>query len=69
MSISRRDEVTDNHLLAELTDDPEEAKDFGSNEKAMQIIPNLHNPFERVYQSLTLKVDFHMGYSAKSDMY
>lgn len=48
-STGPRDQVVDRNLLAELTTNPEEAHDFKTEEEAKDIVPKLHNPFERTY--------------------
>ncbi|HTD92459.1 MAG TPA: hypothetical protein VK644_01555 [Chitinophagaceae bacterium] len=54
---SRRSNVTDANLLAELTSNPNEAHDFGTADNARAIIPRLHNPYDRKYQHERICVD------------
>lgn len=46
----------DGKLNAETTDNPNEAKDFGSREKAAQTIKLLLNPFDRKFSIKPLHV-------------
>lgn len=55
-SLSKREGVIDNNLLAELTADKEQAKEFSSLEEANKIITCIHNPCDRVYQAAEFEV-------------
>lgn len=47
----------DKSVLAELTEDKYQAHDFVNMENANKIIPNLVNPFERVYKAVSIEVN------------
>lgn len=47
----------DKSVLAELTEDKNQAHDFVNMENASRIIPSLVNPFERVYKAVTIEVN------------
>ena len=45
-----------NSIRVELTDDKNLAHDFLTEAKANEVLPNIHNPFDRVFKVKTLKV-------------
>lgn len=47
----------DKSVLAELTEDKSQAHDFVNMDNANRIIPNLVNPFERVYKAVSIEVN------------
>jgi hypothetical protein len=55
--ISTTTNTKDKSVLAELTEDKNQAHDFVNMENASRIIPSLVNPFERVYKAVTIEVN------------
>jgi|GEM_PF-6440569 len=47
----------DRKVLLELTDNPNEAHDFGTQDNADRIIQNAHNPWERKFGTESMEVE------------
>lgn len=45
-----------NSIRVELTDDKNLAHDFLTEAKANEVLPNIYNPFDRVFKVKTMKV-------------